>query len=57
MTGLYLALGEWAYCSSNGVTGYAVVQCFRSNNIASITCSIDGGEEENRTLPLTLTAA
>jgi len=46
-----------AYCSSNGVTGYAVVRCFRTNNIASITCSIDGGEEENCTLPLTLTAA
>ena len=45
------------WCTSNGVTGYAVVQCFRSNNIASITCSIDGGEEENCTLPLTLTAA
>ena len=28
-----------------------------ADNIASITCSIDGGEEENCTLPLMLTAA
>ena len=39
-------------CGSSGAPGQVTFQCSFSNNLESLTCSVDGGESEECELPL-----
>ena len=39
-------------CGSSGVPGQVTFQCSFSNDLESLTCSVDGGESEECELPL-----
>ena len=42
-------------CSAQAVPERATFACGVSNPLASVTCSVDGGQPENCTLPVELT--